>query len=317
MVKSQPLVSICCTAYNHEKFIRDAIEGFLIQHTNFDFEIIIHDDASTDDTAEIIKEYEKKYPELFVTIFQKENQYSQGIKPWSNFVFPKARGKYIALCEGDDYWTDPLKLQKQVDFLEENKDFAACFHNYSQLINNSKKTKENPISTLRRDSKDNIILKSIFDSDVWITQTCTVVFRTSSLEKIDLKKFNSPYGDFVLFYNLLKGSYGYWLKDNMAVYRTHEEGVYSRLNDETKKINLYNLYFKIYKNNLDDKIAGKYYKSNAAVMISQIKNGSIDTLKVSSVLKDALSISIVEFFQVLVRHYFYRFRFLVNKLSFK
>jgi len=89
-----PLVSICCLAYNHEKYIRDAVECFLMQKTNFPFEIIIHDDASTDNTPNIIREYEKKYPELFVCIYQKENIWSKGIRPSPNFVWPKARGKY-------------------------------------------------------------------------------------------------------------------------------------------------------------------------------------------------------------------------------
>ena len=106
-----PLVSICCITYNHEKFIKDAIEGFLMQKTDFPIEILIHDDASTDGTTEIIKKYEKEYPDLIHAVYQTENQYSQGKK-----VFPilanQASGKYIALCEGDDYWTDPLKLQK-------------------------------------------------------------------------------------------------------------------------------------------------------------------------------------------------------------
>ena len=107
-----PLVSIACITYNHENYIRDAIEGFLMQKTTFPVEIIIHDDASADNTAQIVKEYTDKNSDLFIPIFQTENQYSQGNKPLANFVFPRAKGKYIAICEGDDYWTDPYKLQK-------------------------------------------------------------------------------------------------------------------------------------------------------------------------------------------------------------
>jgi len=119
----EPLVSICCITYNHENYIRDAIEGFLMQKTSFPIEIIIHDDASTDNTAQIIKEYEDKYPDLFCNIFQNENQWSKGGGSiYARFLYPQARGKYIALCEGDDYWTDPLKLQKKVDFMEVNPD---------------------------------------------------------------------------------------------------------------------------------------------------------------------------------------------------
>ena len=110
-------LSVICLTYNHEKFIRQALDGFVMQKTNFPFEVIVHDDASTDETAKIIREYEIKYPELIKPIYQKENLWQKGI-PTKNYIYPKINGKYVALCEGDDYWTDPLKLQKQVDFLE-------------------------------------------------------------------------------------------------------------------------------------------------------------------------------------------------------
>ena len=115
-----PLVSIDCITYNHCKYIRDALEGFLMQRTNFPVEILIHDDASTDGTAEIIKEYEKQYPWLIKPVYQTENQYSKHNGTISKIQYGSALGKYIAFCEGDDYWTDPYKLQKQVDFLESN-----------------------------------------------------------------------------------------------------------------------------------------------------------------------------------------------------
>lgn len=122
-------VSICCLTYNHEDYIANAIVGFLSQKTSFSFEILIHDDASTDKTAAIIREYEKKHPDIIKPIYQTENQYSKGIPISATFNWPRARGKYIAICEGDDCWTDPLKLQKQFDFLEANPLFSACFHN--------------------------------------------------------------------------------------------------------------------------------------------------------------------------------------------
>lgn len=125
-----PLVSISCITYNHEAFIRDAIEAFLMQKTTFPVEILIHDDASTDGTPRIIREYEEKYPNLIFPIYQTENLYSQGTKISINFQYPRARGKYIAYCEGDDYWADPLKLQKQVDFLEANDEYSFCSHNF-------------------------------------------------------------------------------------------------------------------------------------------------------------------------------------------
>ena len=123
---TNPLVSILCTTYNHEKYIEDTIKGFLMQESDFSFEIIIHDDASTDGTADIIREYEAKYPKLIKPIYQTKNRFSQGLKN-GEVIYPRAKGKYIALCEGDDYWTDSLKLQMQVDFLEENDEYVVTY----------------------------------------------------------------------------------------------------------------------------------------------------------------------------------------------
>jgi glycosyltransferase involved in cell wall biosynthesis len=123
----KPLVSISCITYNHAKYIRDALKGFLIQKTTFPIEILIHDDASTDGTTEIIKEYEKKYPDIIKPMYETENQWNKGKKGSAVFNFPRAEGKYIALCEGDDYWTDPYKLQKQVDFLEANEESGMVY----------------------------------------------------------------------------------------------------------------------------------------------------------------------------------------------
>ncbi|MER2125799.1 glycosyltransferase [Solibacillus sp.] len=124
------LVSIHCLTYNHEKFIAEAIESFLMQKTNFKFEILIHDDASTDKTPEIIKAYALQYPELIKPVFQSENQYSKSksFNTVNLFNLTRAKGKYIAVCEGDDYWTDPDKLQKQVELMEGHPDCKLCVH---------------------------------------------------------------------------------------------------------------------------------------------------------------------------------------------
>lgn len=124
------LVSVLCTAYNHEEYIRSALEGFVNQKTDFGYEVLINDDASTDKTAEIIREYEEKYPDIIRPIYQQENQFSKGIGYlYENLFFPQARGKYLAFCEGDDYWTDDTKLQQQADFMEAHPDYSACVHN--------------------------------------------------------------------------------------------------------------------------------------------------------------------------------------------
>lgn len=125
----QPLVTVSCIAYNHEKYIARALDSFLMQKTNFPFEIVIHDDASTDRTAEIIREYAARYPDVIRPMYQTENQYSRGISNISGaFNFPRARGKYIAMCEGDDYWIDDTKLQRQADYMEAHPECTLCFH---------------------------------------------------------------------------------------------------------------------------------------------------------------------------------------------
>lgn len=122
-----PLVSINCTTYNHGKYIRECLDGLLIQQTSFSFEILVHDDASTDNTPGIIREYQSRFPNIVKPIYQSENQYSKNVNIWSEYQLPRALGKYCAICEGDDYWNDPCKLQKQIDFLEGNPNYGMCF----------------------------------------------------------------------------------------------------------------------------------------------------------------------------------------------
>ncbi len=127
------ILTAYCFAYNHEKYIRQTLEGFVNQQTTYKYKVIVHDDASTDRTPEIIKEYADKYPGIIVPVFQHENQYSKKVKMFDAFIKPMLEGKYVASCEGDDYWCDPLKLQKQIDFLENHPDFSACVHNTEKI----------------------------------------------------------------------------------------------------------------------------------------------------------------------------------------
>ena len=178
-----PLVSISCITYNHCKYIKDAIEGFLMQRTNFPIEILIHDDASTDGTTDIIREYEQKYPDIIKPIYEKENQWNKGRRGSLVFNVPRAKGKYIAFCEGDDYWTDPYKLQKQVDFLEENPEYGMVHtdanYYYTEnglLINNYHKYKN--INCFSGNVYD-LLIKSEYP-----IITCTVVIRTEYYKEL-------------------------------------------------------------------------------------------------------------------------------------
>ena len=121
-------VTVICLCYNQAAYIRDALEGFAMQKTSFPFEVLVHDDASTDGTAGIVREYAERYPGIIVPVLQTENQYSKGVSISRTFLYPLVRGEYVALCEGDDFWTDPLKLQKQADALDAHPEVDICAH---------------------------------------------------------------------------------------------------------------------------------------------------------------------------------------------
>ncbi|UVR29774.1 glycosyltransferase [Bacteroides fragilis] len=143
----EPLVSICCITYNHVAHISQCLDGFLMQKTTFIFEILIHDDASTDGTADIIRKYVAKYPHLIKPVYQVENQYSKGVKIMSTYNYSRARGKYIALCEGDDYWIDPLKLQKQIDVLESDSSIGLVYTDFYVYDENEKRMTSFPLKS--------------------------------------------------------------------------------------------------------------------------------------------------------------------------
>ena len=217
-----PLVSICSITYNHAPYIRQCLDGFLMQKTNFKYEIIIHDDASTDGTAEIIKEYAEKYPDLITPIFQTENQYSKGLRGfYARFVYPRAKGKYIALCEGDDYWTDPLKLQKQVDFLESHPDYVMCWQQCKFYLQT-----ENRFTIIYPNDGIKSITKQDFLYGLSMPQTLTFMFKKDALD-LDLYNKVTFSGDLVLYYLLLRQGNGHCISDIGGVYRIHRQGIWS------------------------------------------------------------------------------------------
>jgi len=206
----EPLLTICTVAYNQEKFITQTLDGFVMQRTDFKFEAIVGDDCSTDGTAKIISDYARKYPEIIKPVLRTKNI---GAVSNSSDVLTKATGKYIALCEGDDYWTDPLKLQKQVDFLEANPEYAICFH---------------PVEILTPDGKlehDFLTRKVPETTDIYdlakgnYLHTPSVVSRNDPEVVRDFVSLKSPVGDYV--FSLLNAQRGKIKKltGEMAVYR--------------------------------------------------------------------------------------------------
>ena len=232
-MNNAPLLSISCLTYNHGQYIRKCLEGFLMQKTTFEFEILIYDDASTDDTVEVIKEFAAKYPNLVFPIYQKENQYQKGVRGMmARFNFPRARGKYIALCEGDDYWTDPKKLQKQVDFLESNPDYVICFHKAQVL------ERENLLDDALEERYNRIRHRPVRKTDLLeqsnFMHTHSVVFR-NVLKEFPMEINFSPAGDFIMHIALSDHGYIHRIDEVMGVYRMGS-GVYSTLDSFSMRL---------------------------------------------------------------------------------
>lgn len=225
------MVTIQCLSYNHSAYIRQCLNGFVMQKTNFHFEVIVHDDASTDETAIIIQEYAEKYPQIIKPIFECENQFFKKDNSLWRIMSTHTHGKYIAMCEGDDYWTDPYKLQKQVDFLESHPDYVMCSHRFNQYIQDKNLLEEEKDLTFQGADYD---LKNLIGGK-WLTQTLTVMYRRSAL---DLKEYES-YGmsmDIILFYALLKNGKGYCFPDIMGTYRLHGGGVWSEVSLNQRRL---------------------------------------------------------------------------------
>ncbi len=213
-------VSICCAAYNHEKYIKQTLDGFLMQKTNFEFEVIINDDASPDGTADIIREYAERYPEIIKPIYQTENQLSKGVVISRDILFANSSGEYIAICEGDDYWTDPNKLQKQVDFLDNNPDYIGCVHKYITVDKNSEPT--NLLTFGYYEESGRYTLEDLEKGEL-PSQFASFVFRNIIFDKD--KKYPESFvkpkiaGDVKLCLYLLNYGDIYRMDDTMSAYR--------------------------------------------------------------------------------------------------
>lgn len=259
---TKPLVSICCQTYNHKNYISKALDGFLMQKVNFEYEILLRDDASIDGTAAICEAYAGNYPDKIKLLAYKKNQYRKGVKPFLDNV-KRAEGKYIAICEGDDYWIDPYKLQKQVDFLERNKSYSFCGHNV-------KITYEEDWQYKRTRRFNNYIDNATFEDilDNHFIPTLSLVYRNTCVKNLPfwLESKNIISSDIPL--TLMLASHGKlkYFKEEMGVKRVNGGGMTA---DKTRlkknmifRYELYkniNIYTNYNYNNILYKKIGKQY----------------------------------------------------------
>jgi glycosyltransferase involved in cell wall biosynthesis len=254
-VNQNPLVSVCVQTYKHVNYIKQCLDGILFQKTNFEFEILLGEDDSNDGTRELCVDYAKRYPDkIRLFLHHRENNIKIGGQPTGRFNFlynlHSSKGEYIALCEGDDYWTDPLKLQKQLDFLEGNEEYSFCFTRFQ--------TKDERTNTFLDDENSKHFDKnqSFIDYDFerfykgWHIGTQTVMFINTPETKNFYKQYQLP-RDMHLYVELLKQGKGACLKDFCAVYRLTGKGVYTSTSKFQQIIKGAKVYEDIYKSNKD------------------------------------------------------------------
>lgn len=237
MENQEPVVSVVMLSYNHEKYLAEALASVVAQETTFFYEIIIHDDASQDRSQEIIQEFVARYPDRFVAILQKENQYSKDINFDCRQIYPRCRGKYLAFCEGDDYWTDPKKLQKQFQVMEKDPDLAICVHQVVAIseggmtLPRTYPTKEQLAQTGKASTSALVPLDYPFHTtSFFIRKTALEPLMTGNTALVHY--FN---GDEVLLrLSLIQGEV-YYLHEAMSVYRQFSEGSWSTRQQQLTK----------------------------------------------------------------------------------
>lgn len=253
--ENAPLVSIKCMTYNQEKYIADALDSFLMQKTTFPFEVVVHDDASTDNTASIIAEYQKRFPNIIRPIYEEENQYSKGNGVINRIIDSHIRGKYVAMCEGDDYWTDKNKLQKQYDAMERNLGVDICAHAVRKINASSGKV----LGIVAPERTDGIIqITAVIAGGGGFVGTNSLFYRKSAFDNVlPFRKLLEI--DYTLqVQGALRGGMLY-LSDCMSDYRFMSEGSWSsRYNDEDV-VNSINLRWKAMTDQLDFDTDGKYH----------------------------------------------------------
>ncbi|MEY8354040.1 glycosyltransferase [Lachnospiraceae bacterium 54-53] len=219
--ESKIMASVSCVTFNHASYIRQALDSFLMQETGFEYEILVHDDASDDGTGDILREYEEKYPDRVRPLIQTENQYSRGIDNISGaFNFPRARGKYIFMCDGDDYWVSPHKLQRQVDYMENHPDCTLCIHS-ARIELAGKALTERQMRPYRGDRT--LSPEEIIDKPSGYAMS-SMAFPSRLVKELPDYYVDCPVGDTPLQMMAAAEGYGYYMDEPMSAYRVGVAG---------------------------------------------------------------------------------------------
>ena len=230
MIDNEIKVTIRCITYNQKDYIRQCLDGFVMQQTNFRFEAIVHDDASTDGTAEIVREYAEKFPDIIKPILERENQYSKHDGSLGRILNAYTRGKYVAICEGDDYWTDPHKLQKQADFLDANPQCSLTYHACKNVFSTPCKVNYLSGENVKEFYTDVDLIDYPF-------QTATVMYKKEIIDSELYKKATAigcTSGDTIFFLTASRFGTIEGINEQMSVYRRHEGGISQHMYDMDK-----------------------------------------------------------------------------------
>lgn len=255
-----PLVSVYVATYQHAPFIRQCLDRILMQKTSFPFEILLGEDESSDGTREICKEYAENYPDR-IRLFLRDRNTSQYLEPETGKTYrfnvkwlrKSSRGKYAAVCEGDDYWTDPKKLEKQVEFLEANEDYILTVGGYKVLDVNTGNIEQVIKRVNENDNgrSNGYIITLEEASRAWITKSLTLMYR--NIKKVNPKLYQYSYSRDVHFiYHLLQEGKGFYFTEVFGVYRQHDGGVFSSLSLYQKKMVNYRVNKEIFDVNRDE-----------------------------------------------------------------
>jgi len=257
MTADKPLLSVVCITYNHEPFIAKMIEGVLMQQTNFPIEFIIAEDCSTDKTREIVSDYALRYPNLIKLII---SDYNVGAVANERRAMLQANGEYIAFCEGDDYWTDPYKLQKQVDFLETHLDYSVCFHRckHHDVETNQWEDDECGYLFSKNDEKQGVDISTEMFLNNWVTQPLTMVYRKTAFD-LNIALRYKYYRDMHLIYHLLQAGKGYLFAFIGGVRLIHNGGMHSKTSLQQQCEISIEVSKEMYLNNKNDSILKNYY----------------------------------------------------------